>query len=284
MQHYCLRDGELKPAAQLTLHPRDRGLLYGLSLFETMLVKQDRIIMLRRHLQRLANSALALDITLVADVDLLAANSMAAVKQAGAADGVLRLTVTAGPAEGEPGLTLFSIQEGVPYPPGRYTKGFSLLTLGWPRNEKSPLVCHKTANYMENILGRREALRLGYDEGIFLNSLGNVTEGTVSNVFIVRQGELLTPPPEAGLLPGTVRQLLLKLAPAAGYRCREENFATGDILSADECFVTNSLMGVMPVTGLDGKKAGGGRPGRITTELMKHQTATFLSPQGKWNS
>ncbi|WP_347490398.1 aminotransferase class IV [Desulfoscipio sp. XC116] len=277
MQHYFLCDGELKPAGQFTLHPRDQGLLYGFSLFETMLVKQGRIIMLRQHVQRLAGSAAALGVTVAADGDLLVAGSMAVVKQSGAADGVLRLTVTAGSAEGEPGLIFFSIQEGVPYPPGCYARGFLLLTLGWPRNEKSPLVRHKTANYLENILGRREALRLGYDEGIFLNSLGNVAEGTVSNVFVVRQGELLTPPPGAGLLPGTVRQLILELAPAAGYRCREGNFITGDILSADECFVTNSLMGVMPVTGLDGKKAGGGRPGRITMELMKHQTAAFLS-------
>lgn len=277
MQHYCLYDGEIKPAGQLTLHSRDRGLLYGFSLFETMLVQQGRIIMLRQHLRRLTHSTASLGVTMAADGDSLTAGCIAAVNRTGAADGVLRITVTAGPAEGEPGLTFFSIREGVPYPPDRYAKGFSLLTLGWPRNEKSPLVRHKTANYMENILGRREALRLGYDEGIFLNSLGNVAEGTVSNVFMVRQGELLTPPQEAGLLPGTVRQLILELAPAAGYRCREENFITGDILSADECFVTNSLMGVMPVTGLDGKKAGGGRPGRITMELMKYQTAAFLS-------
>ncbi|MFA7466798.1 MAG: aminotransferase class IV [Desulfotomaculaceae bacterium] len=269
MPHYYLCKGEIKPVEQLTLSPRDQGLLYGLSLFETMLVKQGRVIMLQQHLQRLTGSAASIGITIGADRDLLAANSIDAVERTGAADGVLRLTVTAGPADSGMGLILFSVQEGTPYLPGRYAKGFSLLTLCFPRNEKSPLIRHKTANYMENLLGRREALRLGYDEGLFLNSQGNVAEGTVSNIFAVQKGELFTPPPEAGLLPGTVRQLVIELAPLMGYQCREEDITTNDIKTADECFLTNSLMGIMPATSLDGKDIGSGLPGRVTLDLMK---------------
>ena len=269
MPHYYLCGSELEPVEQLTLYPRDQGLLYGFSLFETMLVKRGRVIMLQQHLQRLIGSAASLGITIGAGRDLLATKSVAAVELSGASDGILRLTVTAGPADSGTGLILYSMQEGVPYLPGRYVKGFSLLTLGFPRNEKSPLVRHKTANYMENILGRREALRLGFDEGLFLNSLGNVTEGTVCNIFTVRNGELITPPPEAGLLSGTVRQLVIESAPLLGYQCREENITANDIKTADECFLTNSLMGIMPATVLDGRDIGSGLPGRVTLELTK---------------
>ena len=269
MPHFYLCNGEMKPVEQLSLHPRDQGLLYGFSLFETMLVKQGRVIMLQHHLQRLTGSAASMGITIGTDRDSLAANSIVAAQRSGVIDGVLRLTVTAGPADIGVGLILFSVQEGIPYPPERYDKGFSLLTLGFPRNEKSPLIRHKSANYLENLLGRREALRLGYDEGLFLNTMGNVAEGTVSNIFTLQKGELLTPPPGAGLLPGTVRQLVIELAPLMGYQCREEDLTVNDIKTADECFLTNSLMGIMPVTSLDGKDIGGGLPGRVTWELMK---------------
>jgi len=269
LPHYYLCDGEIKPVEQLTLSPRDQGLLYGFSLFETMLVKQGRVIMLQQHLQRLTGSAASMGITIGADRDLLAENSIAAVESADVTDGVLRLTVTAGSADSWMGLILFSVQKGIPYPPERYDQGFSLLTLGYPRNEKSPLIRHKSANYMENILGRREALQLGYDEGLFLNSLGNVAEGTVSNIFAVQKGELITPPLEAGLLPGTVRQLVIELAPLMGYQCREEDITTKDIKRADECFLTNSLLGIMPATSLDGKDIGSGLPGWVTLDLMK---------------
>lgn len=254
---------------QLTLDPGDRGLLYGFSLFETMLVKKGRVVMLQRHLERLTGSAAVLDMTLTGVTDLLAARCNEAVERSSVVDGVLRLTVTAGPAEGGEGTVLLSIREGVPYLPDRYEKGFSLLTLGFPRHERSPLVRHKTTNYMENLLGRREALRLGYDEGLFLNTSGNVAEGTVSNIFVVREGELLTPPLEAGLLPGTVRRLVLERATGLGYRCRKTNITLDDLKGADECFLTNSLMGIMPATHLDGTVIGSGKPGPVTLDIIK---------------
>ena len=117
-------------------------------------------------------------------------------------------------------------------------------------------------------MGRREAQNQGYDEGLFLNSRGHVAEGAVSNIFMVRDDELITPPAASGLLPGIVRQLVLERAAGLGFRCREDNFTTRDLRGADECFLTNSLMGIMPVNSLDGVPVGSGKPEPATAALM----------------
>jgi len=267
MHRFYLVDDKIMPVERVPVDPGDRGLLYGFSLFETMLLREGRVVMLHRHLERLRRSARELGIQAV-ESEQLAHGCLESVRRAGVKVGVLRLTMTAGPGEGGPGTTLFTLREGVPYRPEQYAEGFSLLVLEQRRSEKSILVRHKTANCLENLLGRQEAIEQGYDEGLLLNSKGCVAEGTVSNVFLLEGDELLTPPVDAGLLPGIVRQLVLERAPGLGFRCREEHINVKDLYGADECFLTNSLMGIMPVTSLNGTPVGSGKPGRVTISLM----------------
>ncbi len=267
MREYHFVDGEPVAGGFQKIMAGDAGLLYGCSLFETMLVKGSRPVLLAEHLARMAASARDLGMPLPASPADLAGMCLAAAQRAGT--GVLRLTVTAGGDAGKKGRIFIMMREGLPYRAEQKAKGFALLTLDFPRNEKSPLVRHKTANFWENRLGRGRAQQQGYDEGLFLNTRGYVAEGTVSNIFAVRDGELLTPPVEAGLLPGTVRRLVIDYAASAGLACREAMLTRQELGGADELFVTNSLLGVMPVTVLDGAPVGTGTPGAVTRELMR---------------
>lgn len=267
MREFYLVNGEPAPAGMAGVRITDRGFLYGYSLFETMPVKNGQPVLLSLHLERMDRSARELDIGLPGGPAALAALCREAASRSGVIDGVLRLTVTAGSGMGEDGCTIISVREALPYRKCQYEKGISVMTLQIPRNEKSPLVRHKTANYLENLLGRQEARRRGHDEGIFLNTGGRVAEGTASNIFMVRNGELLTPPVDAGLLPGIVRRLVMESAATAGLACKEEHFTRRELQQAEECFITNSLMGIMPVTRLDDAPVGNGKPGPVTLQV-----------------
>lgn len=122
------------------------------------------------------------------------------------------------------------------------------------RNSSSPLVGIKTTNYLENVLARREAKSLGYDEAIFLNERDEITEGTATNLFWVKDGKLFTPAVDCGLLPGITRKVILSLAPELGFEVREGGFGLEDVLSSQGAFLTNSLVGVTALTEVDGRK------------------------------
>lgn len=269
MFHYYLDNDIIYTAGRLPVNCEDRGLLYGFSLFETMLVHRGRLIMPRRHMERLYRSAGVLGINIPAGIEGMTGTCGEVVNKSGVKNGALRVTVTAGTEKGEQGMVLFTVRDGTAYNNEHYEKGFALRLLSFTRSECSPLVAHKTANYLENLLGRREALIKGYHEGLFLNSRGKVAEGTASNIFIVKGNEIITPPPEAGLLPGTVRRLVIEESGRLGYCCREDNFTVGDIEKAGECFLTNSLMGIMPVTSINGLPIGNGKPGPVTRDMMR---------------
>ena len=131
------------------------------------------------------------------------------------------------------------------YTPERYEKGFFIDISAVKRNETSPLVYHKTMNYGDCILEKRAATRAGMNERIFLNTSGQICEGTVSNVFFVRKGCIYTPALSCGLLPGILREYLLE-----HYKIKETEIYPEQLEYYEECFVTNSLMGIMPVTKL----------------------------------
>jgi len=279
LPEFYLVNGQSVSDAQVKLSIKDMALLYGYSLFETMLVTKGQSVFVNRHLKRLVKSASSLGIKLTRSCEELTMMCSQAVACSGIQEGVLRLTVTAGDGGDAAGSTILSVREGLPYRAEQYAKGAALLTLDFPRNEKSLLVKHKTANYLENLLGRQKAQRLGYDEGLFLNTQSMVAEGTVSNIFIVQNGVLLTPPVDAGLLPGTVRHLVIEHAPEVGCACMEAHFNHAYIKDADECFLTNALMGVMPVVSLDSYPLGKeepGKPGSVTKRIGSMYLALVL--------
>ena len=250
----------------------DRGLLYGYGLFETMRSYGARVFRLEEHYRRLVEGAAVLDLPPAFTLDDLRVAIDALLERNGLADAYLRLTVTAGPAPDDGGASPSILLVARPlsgYPPALYRRGTAAVTGSSRRNEASPLSRIKSLNYLDNLLAREEARHKGADEAILLNTRGLVAEGGASNLFLVSGGRLLTPGLDSGALPGITRAAVLELAPAAGLPCAECDVEAATLAGAAEAFLTNSIMGVMPLTRLDGRPIGSGRPGPVTGAIRR---------------
>jgi branched-chain amino acid aminotransferase group I len=250
----------------------DRGLLYGYGLFETMRSYGGRVFRLEGHYRRLSEGAAVLDLPPALTLDELRATVDALLESNGLADAYLRLTISAGPAPDDGGASPSVLLVARPlsgYPPDLYQRGMAAVTSATRRNEASPLSRVKSLNYLDNLLAREEARRKGADEAILLNTRGFAAEGSASNVFLVSDGRLLTPGLDSGVLPGITRAAVLELAQEAGIACAEGEVEATTLAGAAEAFLTNSIMGVMPLTRLDGRAVGGGGPGP-TTRAIRH--------------
>lgn len=227
---------------QITL---DEGYQFGLGVFETVALECGRPVFLDWHLERLGVSlkelGISRSITEGEVQDYLTSIKEGEGAQAFLDHGALKIMVSEK-------NSLFTMREN-PYTPEKRRRGFRLVYSSVYRNETSPLVRHKTMNYGDCIMEKRRAASLGADELIFRNSRGEICEGTTTNIFFVREGRLYTPPVFCGLLPGILRRFILERFPVTECVIREE-----DVSKMEECFVTNSLMGVMPVNCLGEKK------------------------------
>ena len=255
----------------------DHGLLYGDGVFEGIRAYNGRVFKLREHIDRLFCSAKAILLNLPlshtavmkAVVDTCRANRIR--------DGYVRLVVTRGP--GTLGLNpnrckkpcVIIIADKIQlYPEAYYTKGMEIVTVPTTRNLHSALnPAIKSLNYLNNILAKLEANQAGCEEAVMLNAEGFVAECTGDNLFIVRAGELFTPPLSAGALYGITRATVMELARAAGYSVTEPNLTRYDLFNADECFLTGTGAEMVPVVKIDGRVIGNGRPGRVTKKLVK---------------
>ena len=222
----------MKPLNDFVL---DDGYRFGLGAFETIYVKNGEGILLPYHLERLQNALAALEIPMpVSFEDKMAYH----IRQMPLDKDVLRVAVSQY-------NTVWETRKN-PYTQEQYTRGFSLLYSSVRRNETSPLTAIKSLNQGDNILQRRAALYRGFDEAVFLNSKGELTEGTVSNLFFVADKRLYTPDTNCGLLAGTVRRWLIEK-----YNAKEIHLRTKELGFFQEMFITNSLLGIMPVCRLD---------------------------------
>ncbi len=237
-------DGKLRSSFFARISPQNEGFLYGHGLFETIKIQAGRPLFLAAHHARLTASAHALDLPYKLPLEKLRERFAKIIKATDVKNGSAKLTVfNNGDTIGE----LITTREFL-YSPETYTRGFRLQTR--PTGQRvSGLSGHKTLNYLENIRARRAALAAGHDEALFIDTNGTVIEGAGTNLFIVRDGVALTPPLASGPLPGIARAQVLSLL---GYaRAREAVITTADLLAAPEVFVTNALLGVMPVSRID---------------------------------
>jgi branched-chain amino acid aminotransferase len=269
-------NGELVERSEARVSAFDRGLLYGYGLFETMRSYGGRVFCLDRHLSRLARSAMVLGIGAALDTaeleravyDTISANELT--------DARIRLTVTAG--EGERSLSLptsgslttMIVAEELVLPPSHaYENGIRAVIVGGRRNSRSPLSGVKSIGYMESLLARSKAAAAGADEAVMLNERGLVAECSTSNIFIVAAGRLLTPSVDSGILPGITRDVVLELASGLGIETSECDVAVADLLDANEAFITNSVIEILPIVEVDKKPIGRGKPGVVTARLSE---------------
>ncbi len=257
-------NGRFVEKGEAAVSPFNRGLLYGDGLFETMRSYGGKVFALDRHLARLGASArfLRIDVPFgAAEVEeileeLLDRNYLAD------GDGRIRLNLIRGRGaggllpDGESGTEVMITAEGVPGGLESIRReGIALALITALRVDAgSPLARHKTLHYLPSVLGLMEARDRGGDEGLFLNNLGNVCEGTTSNIFIVKDGLLKTPPLSAGILPGITRAVVLESAPRLGIRAVEGDVTVEELFGADEIFTTGSVKEVVPVIRVDEKR------------------------------
>jgi branched-chain amino acid aminotransferase len=150
-----------------------------------------------------------------------------------------------------------------------YRKGYKALVSPIRQNSESPLSHLKSANYLNNILARKEARGKGADEAILFNERNYLCEGSTSNIFLVARGNLITPNEESGCLPGITRQIVIELATELSIRVTEREIGLEELLNADEAFFTSSLIELMPLNEVDGKTIGSGKRGRVSERLMR---------------
>ena len=274
MEDIVYLNGTLVPRQEAMVSPFDRGFLYGYGLFETMRSYKERVFRLDRHLTRLRLSAqrLALASGLEAyDLEQAVYRTLEANKLA---DARIRLTVSAGPGgralappAGGP-ITVLVFAEKLVQSSQAYEQGIHAAIVSHRRNSLSPLSRVKATNYLDNLVAYSEAVALEAEEAILLNERGFIAEGSMSNIFLVAGGMLLTPSEESGILPGVTREAVLGLARDLGIEAVAGDVPLADLPRADEAFLTSSVREVLPITSIDGKPVGQGRPGPVAKRLM----------------
>lgn len=285
-QAICWINGEITPAADAKVSVFDHGFLYGDGVFEGLRFYNSRVFRLPLHLKRLRRSAAALqlDVTLsdtgIAQAlsDIIAASPLT--------EGYLRLIVTRGvgvlginPAScSQPGFIIIADQLKMVSDEER-SKGVRAIITSTRRMPPDRLDSRiKSLNYLNAIMARMEANFAGVEEGILLNDRGNVAEGTADNLFVMQDGELLTPPATEGALAGITRATVLELAEKIGIPAREAILTPYDLYIADECFLTGTGAKLIPVREIDGRKMAscpGDAYRRLTvafTELVEQET------------
>jgi branched-chain amino acid aminotransferase len=252
-------DGRLVPAAEATISAVDHGVTVGDGVFETAKVVGGEPFALTRHLRRLRRSAEALRLVVPYDDDTLRA-AVDAVLAANPDAGRLRITLTGGPGPlgsdrgRQPATTIVAAAPLVPWAPTT-----SVVIAPWPRNERGALAGVKSTSYAENVIALEHAHEHGADEAVFLNTAGDLCEGTGTNLFVGIDGELVTPPLASGCLAGITRELVLEVVAVV------ERSLPGDALArADEAFLTSSTRDVHPISSVDGRPLPA-CPGPLTT-------------------
>ncbi len=266
-------NGAFTPLAEAKIAVTDYGFLFGYGLFETMRAYAGRVFRLDDHLDRLATSARRLGIPL--PTAALEEAVTATIEKNALPDARVRVTLSPGegsltpdPKSCKTPTILVTALKYVPYPAQVYSQGWKAVISSFTRNSRSPLATMKTANYLESILARQEAGNLGADDAILLNDRGTVSEATSSNVFLVSEGLLKTPGLKSGILPGITRKVVSELALDLGVSTVEGDISPDELMAAQEVFITNSLIEIMPVTQINGRTMGAGKPGMTTGRLM----------------
>jgi branched-subunit amino acid aminotransferase/4-amino-4-deoxychorismate lyase len=263
-------NGNYLDETNAALAASERAFLYGEGLFETLAAYGGRIFRLEKHLDRLRRSAAELGIAVPLEPAQAGAMLEELMKRNGLSDAYLRLTLSAGRApgmvpqeQGEP--TVFAVARPLTqYPPDLYERGARIVTT---RHYLGPLSRHKTLSYFTNTRARREAVEKGADEAILFDRAGNPAECSASNLFVVRDGRVSTPALDSGILPGVTREEIIGICRAEGIPVEERIVLLEELRSADEVFLTNTLMGVLGVAAVDDVSLPPDRP--VTARLAE---------------
>jgi len=269
-------DGEYYPKSQAKISVYDHGLLYGDGVFEGICVYKGVVFKLKEHIDRLYRSArvIMLDIPLTKDEMINAV--LEVLRKNNLRDAYIRLVVTRG--VGDLGLdprkcqkpTVIIITDFIKIHSAQAKEKGLRAMIVWVRRDSVDATSHevKSLNYMNSILAKIEANIAGYDEALCLDKNGYVSEGAAENLFIVKNGKVITPPTSTGALVGITRQVVIKLAEKIGYTTIEGNITPTDLFTADEAFFTGTATEIVSLVEVNKRIIGNGKPGPITRRLI----------------
>jgi len=248
----------------------DSSFLYGLGLFETMRAIHGKVFRLKDHIDRLLNSAAALSIPCGLTADFTENAVGQTLKANGLKNARMRMTLSGGPSaqpDSPQGTLLITATEFTPYPKEYYDKGVRVALTDFRQNSKDPTCGHKTTCYAPRLLALKKAHEKLATEALWFTTENKLAEGSISNVFLVKDNVLYTPRADTPVLPGIARRTVLELAKKLNIKCLEQDLFVHDLLSAQEVFLTNVIMTVLPVTSIESHTVSDGKVGTITKKL-----------------
>lgn len=271
-------DGKFYPKSEAKVSVYDHGLLYGDGIFEGIRAYDGVVFKLKEHIDRLYRSAHTIMLQIPLTKDKMTEAVLETLKKNNLKTAYIRLIVTRG--VGDLGLdprkcpkpSIIIITEPVIELHGGEAKRKGVTTMiSWVKRDPVDATSHeiKSLNYLNSILAKIEANTTGVDEAICLDKAGFVCEGVAENIFIVRNGEIFTPPVSTGALPGITREVIMKLAERLGYAVTERNITPNELFNADEVFFTGTAAEVTPVREINRRKIGDGNAGSVTKRLMQ---------------
>jgi branched-chain amino acid aminotransferase len=270
-------DGELLDECDAKISVFDHGLLYGDGVFEGIRMYEGLVFELEAHVDRLFDSAKAIDLKLPIDKAAMAKAVLDTIRANNLQDGYVRLLATRG--KGSLGLNPYLCERASIiiiaskislYSKDKYQVGLTVVTCGTRRPSPaalSPTV--KSLNYLNNVMAKIEAMNAGAEEGVMLNEQGFVSECTGDNIFVLKNGHVSTPPVAAGILDGITRRNVTNIVTDLGYPHTEPMMTRQDLYIADEVFLTGTAAEIIPVVKYDNRSIGDGHPGPVTAKCVE---------------
>jgi branched-chain amino acid aminotransferase len=283
-------NGHITDPAHAVISIFDHGFLYGEGVYETLRTYAGRPFLFDRHMRRLRRSASMMALTVPLDDEALAARVRETLDAAGLGapgrEAYIRILVTRGigeisydPAACPTPSVVVIVKPHTELPDAVYEQGVRVVIVSILRNHPgsvNPII--KSNNLLNNALAMQEAVRRGAFEGVMRNYRGELAECTTANLFVVKRGAALTPPIDAGLLPGLTREFVLELAAEAGIPAREEVLRDEDLFGADEAFFTSTTREIVPIVRVDDRQIADGKPGPVTRRLVAAFRAQTMRP------
>jgi branched-chain amino acid aminotransferase len=277
MAQWIYLNGQYVTKEDAKISVYDHGFLYGDGIFEGIRIYDGNIFKCKEHLDRLYDSAKSIMLDIPLSMDEMQQVLIESIRRNELRDGYIRLVVSRGPGDlgldprRSPKASVIVIVEQLSiYPEEAYVNGLKIVSVSTRRNVPDALNPKiKSLNYLNNVLVKIQANLAGVGEALMLNSQGYVAEGSGDNVFIVKNGVLLTPPCYIGALEGITRAAIMEIAGREGYVVKEQPFTLHDVYVADEVFLTGTAAEVIAVREVDGRIIGSGKAGPITTHLLQ---------------
>jgi branched-chain amino acid aminotransferase len=271
-------DGKYYPKSEAKISVYDHGLLYGDGVFEGIRAYNGVVFKLKEHINRLFKSAHPIFLKIPLTKEQLSEAVLETLKKNNLKDAYIRLVVTRGigdlgldPRKCPKATTIIITEPLLQLHSAEKVENGINTVITWVKRNPVDTQTHemKSLNYLNSILGKIEANNIGADEAICLDKTGYVCEGVGENIFIVRDGKLLTPPLSSGALDGITRTLIIRLAKKLGIEIIERNITPNELFTADEVFFTGTAAEVAPIREVNKRTIGSGKPGPVTKQIMQ---------------